>query len=73
MAEKWKMRISGVVTRGDGNARVAVARSEYAMDALSADCYRLSANGLPTFELTLTELETYRQFNQLEITEGEWP
>jgi hypothetical protein len=73
MVEEWGVRVSGTVTRMDGARRVAVPHGNYTMRESSPETFTLTGDGLPTFELTLTELETYRQARELKILEGQWP
>lgn len=67
------VKIFGLVSRlRDDGARVAVPYGVYALEEVSLERYRLSGNGLPTFELTLLEVSTYMG-NQMKVIEGQWP
>lgn len=68
-----EVRIFGLVSRlREDGARVAVPLGVYTMEELSLDCYRLSGNRLPTFELTLNEVCTYFG-TTMKVLEGKWP
>jgi hypothetical protein len=71
-ARAWKVRVIGVVSMPEGNRRVPVATGDYKMTEAAGESYHLTRDGAPTFDLTVTEVETYRKDNKLKI-EGEWP
>jgi hypothetical protein len=73
MKRSCKVRVFGLVSRfREDGARVAVPLAVYSMEELSLDCYRLSGEGLPTFELTLKEVSTYVG-TTMRVVEGSWP
>lgn len=74
MAEACIVKVFGLVTRlrDEDGARVPVPFGHYTMESLALDRYRFSGEGLPTFELNLTEVATYMG-SQMKVIEGRWP
>jgi hypothetical protein len=59
------------VDAGSGG-RVIVPFGIYTMEALSPDRYRFSGDGVPTFEIGLTEVTAYMGI-RMKVIEGRWP
>jgi hypothetical protein len=73
MGRVWKVRVIGVVSRLEGTRRFPVPTGDYDMREVETESYQLSRDGGPTFILTVTEVGTYTNDNQMKVIEGSWP
>lgn len=74
MTDSCTVKIFGRVShiREPGGALVVVPFGIYTMEELSEDRYRLSGEGLPTFELELSDVAIHMGC-RMTVIEGQWP